>query len=132
MLPGCEELKPFDVGSTKVHIRGPSSPFELTFTAASEGLRGREARAHCDSINAAPVHVFSGKKSSKCEFCLFSMNNVIFQHGINRLVRILVAERLKLDGAGNAIVAHSTSLLDMSPGQMTLFCLMFAPFVEFR
>ncbi len=46
--------------------------------------------------------------------------------------RMMVAEKMKLDSRASVVVAHNTSMIDLSPGQLSLVSLMFAPFVEFR
>ena len=91
-------------------LRGPSSPYEVSFYAMTNIGGVRPARIERDSVNSVVV---DNEPQDKHE-------------------RMMVAARVALNPSGSACVAKETTLLPNIHGLPHLVCLLFAPTIEMR
>ena len=91
-------------------LRGPSSPYEVSFYAMTNIGGMRPARIERDSVNSVVV---DNEPQDKHE-------------------RMMVAARVALNPSGSACVAKETTLMPNIHGLPHLVCLLFAPTIEMR
>ena len=91
-------------------LRGPSSPYEVSFYAMTNIGGMRPARIERDSVNSVVV---DNEPQDKHE-------------------RMMVAARVALNPSGSACVAKETTLMPNIHGLPHIVCLLFAPTIEMR
>ncbi len=94
----------------KLPLKGPSSPYEVSFSAMTVGGNLRSVRVQNDSINSV----------------------VINNEPQDKHARMMVAGQVILNPSGNTCLARDTTLLPAISGLVHIMCLLFAPTVEMR
>ena len=97
-------------GGTRMFLRGPDSPYEVTFYALTKSGGFRPVKIERMSVNSIVVN-----------------NEPQDTHE-----RMMVAAHVALNPAGNTCLARTTTLLPNIHGLLHLVALLFAPAIEMR
>lgn len=95
---------------TKVSVRGPFNPYEITFSHMASIGAGRGVRVECDSVN-----------------CITVQEDPLSSHS-----RMMCAAQVTLNTRGDTLLARNTTILPHLKGLPELLVLLFAPSVELR
>ena len=102
--------KPQPLHGHRLALKGPSSPYEVSFHPMTNFGQNHGVRVQKDSINSV---VLNPRPEDKQQ-------------------RLMVAAHVLLSPSGGACLARDTTLLPPIPGLPHILCLMFAPYVELR
>ncbi|XP_065661782.1 ATP-dependent RNA helicase TDRD9 isoform X2 [Hydra vulgaris] len=94
----------------KIPLRGPHSPYELSFFGLTASARLRGCRVEQDSVNSV----------------------VICEDPHDKHQKLLIAATVNVNSAGNSIIARETTLLPNIHGLYSMLALLFAPVAELR
>ncbi|XP_022106993.1 putative ATP-dependent RNA helicase TDRD9 [Acanthaster planci] len=94
----------------KASLRGPNSPYEISFGSMTRVGRLRSTKVERDSVNSVAL---SNAPEEKYE-------------------KMMVAAHVGLNHAGNTLLARDTTLMPNIPDLPALICILFAPVMELR
>lgn len=94
----------------KISLRGPFSPFEVSFFGLTASAKLRASRVEQDSVNSV----------------------VMCEEPQDKHPRLLVAASVNINPSGNTIIARETTYLPNIHGLTSMLPLLFAPVAEFR
>jgi len=107
---GEEDYKVEEYDATMIRLRGPSTPYELSFYNLTANGRVRATKVEQDSVNSVFI----------CE------------EPQDKHPRLMVSANVGVNAAGNTIIAKDTTVLPNIHGIASIIPVLFAPIAEYR